>query len=248
MLNIIKLLFNYWKRSMGVPFCFVFPIISLLVFRSFTPLQSILPTILISSSLSNGIFGLGITYADIRNSVIMKKIRTLPLPKWKVILGIISFNFFIICLSSLWIFSFAVLFFRSGINFSQINWFYFILAIFLAITMGSVTGFLVGSFAPNAADAASSAFIIISTPVTFFSGQYIQINLLKKSNILSSIAKLFPFTYPFDIIRRSSFHNNLPAISNNLLFTDYLKPIIFSLLWISSLFVLAFYVYNSQKE
>ena len=62
-------------------FGFVFPIFYLLLFQLFIPLQSYLPMLLISTTLGSGIFGLGITYADIKNSVIIKKIRTLPLPK-----------------------------------------------------------------------------------------------------------------------------------------------------------------------
>ena len=62
-------------------FGFVFPIFYLLLFRLFIPLQTYLPMLLISTTLGSGIFGLGITYADIKNSVIIKKIRTLPLPK-----------------------------------------------------------------------------------------------------------------------------------------------------------------------
>lgn len=248
MLTIFKLMFNYWKRSAGVLFGFVFPLLSLLVFRSFIPLQAILPMMLISNSLGSGIFGLGITYADIRNSVIIKKIRTLPLPKWKVVSGIISFNFFISCLSNLWIFSFAALFFRSEINFSQINWLYLVLAVFLAITMASIIGFIIGSLASNSITAGNFAFLIMSFPVTFFSGQYIPISSIKNSDKLTLIAKSIPFSYPFDIIRRASLPDNLPTSGDNLLFTSYYWPVIFALIWIVSLLFLAFFVYQLKKE
>lgn len=250
---VFKLMFNYWKRSItNWLFNFLFPILFLLLygnfssFRSFVPLQSLLPMILIATSFRNGIFGLGIAYADIKNSVIIKKIRTLPLPRWKVILGIISFNFFITWVVNLWTFLIGAALYRKEIIFSQINWLYLILAVFLATTMASIIGFLIGSFSSSVRDANNYA-VLINLPAGFFSGQNIPMKMIKEGN-LSKISKFIPFSYPVDIISRAFYHYNLSEVENNLLFTNYLQPIIFALLWIICLLTLAFYVYNSRKE
>jgi ABC-2 type transport system permease protein len=242
MLAIFKLMFNYWKRSPGWMFGFIFPIFYLLLFQLFIPLQSYLPMLLISTTLGSGIFGLGITYADIKNSVIIKKIRTLPLPKWKVVSGIISFNFFITCLTNCWIFLFSALFFHSELNFAYINWFYLVLGFFLAAFMASIIGFLIGSLAANVQDAGNFAFFV-TMPSSFFSGQYIPIK--KISSKLGTVAKFIPFSYLNDIMKRAFSHYNISAIQDNLLFADYWQPIAFSLIWIVILFLLALYIYNS---
>ncbi|MCE8169345.1 MAG: ABC transporter permease [Candidatus Moeniiplasma glomeromycotorum] len=238
-------MFNYWKRSPGWMFGFIFPIFYLLLFRLFIPLQSYLPLLLISTTLGSGIFGLGITYADIKNSVIIKKIRVLPIPKWKVVSGIISFNFFITCLTNLWIFLFATLFFRSELNFTHINWFYLVVGFFLATLMASIIGFLIGSLASNIQDAGNFAFFI-TMPASFFSGQYIPIKAISRE--LGTVAKIIPFSYLNDIMKRAFSHYNLSAIKDNLLFANYWQPIIFSLLWIIGLFWLVLIIYKFQKE
>lgn len=87
--------------------------------------------------------------------------------------------------------------------------------------MASIIGFIIGSLAANAITAGNSAFLIMNLPVTFFSGQYIPISSIKKSDNLTLIAKLIPFSYPFDIIRRASLPDNFLTSNDNLLFTNY---------------------------
>lgn len=240
-------MFNYWKRSPSWMFGFIFPIFYLFLFRLLIPLQSYLPMLLISTTLGSGIFGLSITYADIRNSVIIKKIRTLPLSKWKVVGGIISFNFFITCLTCCWIFLVSTLFFRSELTFIHINWFYLILGFFLTAFLASTIGFLIGSLVANTRDAGNFAFLV-SMPAGFFSGQYIPMKKILENDKLGAIAKFIPFSYLTDIMGRAFSHYNLSAVKDNLLFTNYWQPIIFSSLWIVGLFLLALHVYKSQKE
>lgn len=240
-------MFNYWKRSPGWMFGFIFPIFYLFLFRLFIPLQIYLPILLISTTLGSGIFGLGITYADIKNSAIIKKIRTLPLPEWKVVSGIISFNFLITCLTNCWIFLVATLFFHSEITFAHINWSYLVLALILTAIMASTIGFLIGSFSTNIQDAGNFAFFI-NMPAGFFSGQYIPMKKLLESGKIGTIAKFIPFSYLNDIMKRAFSHYNISAVKDNLLFANYWQPITFSLLWIIGLLGLALFTYRVQKE
>ena len=72
----------------------------MIIFHTFTPAPVLLPSLLISTSLSAGVFGLAIIYAELKNSVIMKKIRATPLPRWKVVSEIIAFNTLVSLLAS----------------------------------------------------------------------------------------------------------------------------------------------------
>jgi ABC-type multidrug transport system permease subunit len=94
--------------------------------------------------------------------------------------------------------------------------------------MASIIGFLIGSISSNVRDANNYA-VLINLPAGFFSGQNIPMKMIKESN-LSQISKFVPFSYPVDIISRAFYHYNLSEVENSLLFTDYLKPIIFALL------------------
>lgn len=113
--------------------------------------------------------------------------------------------------------------------------------------MASIIGFIIGSLASNTITAGNFAFLIMNLPVTIFSGQYVSISRIKESENLTLVAKLIPFSYLFDIIRRASADNPL-NISDNVIFINYYQPIIFALLWIVGLLFLAFYVYQVKKE
>ena len=219
----------------------------MMIFQTFTPASTLLPNLLVSSALSNGVFGLAIIYSELRNSVIMKKIRATPLPQWKVVGGIISFNVFISLLANCWIFGVGAFFYRSDIIFSQINWFYLILAVFLATLLGSLFGFLIGSVAPNIQAAGNFAFFI-NMPSAFLSGIYVPMRQLLKNNNLALVAKFIPYSYPVNIANRAFSHYNLDSVKDNLLFANYHLPIIFSLLWIFGLFGLVLFVYRVRKE
>ena len=245
MLAVLKLLFNYWKRSFAWIFSFIFPLLTLFIFKNFTSVQALLPNFLISTALGNGVFGLAITYSDLKNSVIMKKIRTTPLPQWKVVGGIITFNTLISLLGGIWVFSIGSFFYRSQITFNYINWFYLLVALLLATLMGSLIGFFLGSIAPDLKTAGNLAFFI-NTPSNFLAGIFVPIERFE-SNALKQIAKFFPYSYPVSIANRAFSHANPVAIRNQLLFSTYHWPIFFSLVWIGSSFLLNLLVYRSQK-
>lgn len=246
MLAILKLLFNYWKRSFAWVFSFIFPLLTLLIFKNFTSVDSLLPNFLVSTALSNAVFGLAITYTDLKNSVIMKKIRATPLPQWKVVGGIITFNTLISLLGGIWVFLMGSLFYHSQITFNHVNWFYLLVALFLATLTGSLIGFLLGSISPNLRIASNLAFFI-NTPSNFLAGIFVPMNILLENNTLSRIAKFFPYSYPVSIANHAFSHSNLSAIQNKLLFSTYYWPITFSLVWISVLFSLNLLVYHFQK-
>ncbi|KLL01660.1 MAG: integral membrane protein [Mycoplasmataceae bacterium RC_NB112A] len=246
MLAILKLLFNYWKRSFAWIFSFIFPLLTLLIFKNFTSVNALLPNFLVSTALSNGVFGLAITYYDLKNSVIMKKIRATPLPQWKVVGGIITFNTLISLLGGIWVFFMGSIFCRSEMTFSHVNWFYLLIALLLATLTGSLIGFLLGSAAPDLRTAGNLAFFI-NTPSNFLAGIFVPMNILLKNETLSWIAKFFPYSYPVSIANHAFSHSNFTAIQNQLLFQTYHWPTFFSLIWISGLFGLNLLVYRSQK-
>jgi len=247
MLAILKLLFNYWKRSYSWIFSFIFPLLTLFIFKTFTPAQTLLPNFLISVAISNGVFGLAITYSDLKNSIIMKKIRATPLPQWKVVGGIITFNTLLSLLASGWVFLVGSVFYYSEITFSSINWFYLILAVLLATLLGSLIGFLLGSISPDLRTTSNLAFFI-NTPSNFLAGVYVPMKMVLENEPLSLIAKFFPYSYPVSIANHAFLHYNPPLfIQDSLLFLTYHWPIIFCLIWISGLFYLNLLVYRFQK-
>ncbi|MCE8159050.1 MAG: ABC transporter permease [Candidatus Moeniiplasma glomeromycotorum] len=209
-------------------------------------MQTLLPNFLISTALSNGVFGLAITYADLKSSMIMKKIRATPLPQWKVVGGVIIFNTLLSLLASGWVFLMGSLFYHSEVNFTSVNWFYLILAVLLATLLGSLIGFLLGSISPDLRTAGNFAFFI-NTPSNFLAGIFVPMNILLKNQTLSRIAKFFPYSYPVSIANRAFSHYNPPFIQGSLLFLTYHWPIVFCLIWISGLFLLNLLVYRSQK-
>ena len=246
MLAILRLLFNYWKRSYSWIFSFIFPLLTLFIFKTFTPVQTLLPNFLISAALSNGVFGLAITYADLKNSVIMKKIRATPLPQWKVVGGVITFNTLLSLLASGWVFLMGSVFYHSEIVFSSINWFYLILAVLLATLLGSLIGFFLGSVSPDLRTAGNLAFFI-NTPSNFLAGIFVPMDILLKNQTLSRIAKFSPYSYPASIANQAFSHHSPLPIQGSLLFLTYHWPIIFCLVWISGLFLLNLLVYRLQK-
>jgi ABC-type multidrug transport system permease subunit len=120
-------------------------------------------------------------------------------------------------------------FYRSDINFSQINCFYLLLAVFLATLLGSLIGFLIGSLAPNIQAAGNFAFFV-NMPSSFLSGIYVPMRQLLKNDKLGLVTKFIPYSYPVNVANRAFSHYNLDPVKDNLLFDNYRLPIIFSLL------------------
>jgi ABC-2 type transport system permease protein len=248
MLAILKLLFNYWRRSFAWIFSFIFPLLTLLIFKNFTSVPSLLPNFLVSTAISNGVFGLAITYSDLKNSVIMKKIRATPLPQWKVVGGIITFNTLLSFLGGIWVFFMGSFIYRNEptMTFSHVNWIYLSVALLLATLTGSLIGFFLGSISSDTRTTANLAFFI-NTPSNFLAGIFVPMKLLLKNDTLTKIAKFFPYSCPVSIANHAFSHSNFSAVSGELLFQTYHWPIIFSLIWIVGLFLLNLLVYRSQK-
>lgn len=243
-------MFNYWRRSPANWFFnFIFPLLFLAFFRNFIPLASLLPMFLVSTSFRNGVSSLAIAYTELKQSAILKKIPLLPLTRSKVVTGLIFFNSSLILSVDLWIFSWAGLLFGSEINFGQVKWFYFFLALFLGTLLASLVGFLIGSWVSNP-QSASNYLIITNLLATFFSGQNIPIEWIKKSSAMTRIAKLTPFSYPVNLAIRAFSHGNLidQSIQANLLFDNYWQPLIFCLAWIAILLLLAFWIHRFPND
>src|SRR6266540_2797650 len=103
------------------------------------------------------------------------------------------------------------------------------LAALLATLLGSLIGFLIGSIASDLRIASNLAFFI-NTPSNFLAGIYVPMKIMLKENNLSLIAKFFPYSYPVSIANHAFSHYQPPLVQDSLLFTNYLLPIIFSLI------------------
>ncbi|ENY69296.1 Hypothetical protein, predicted membrane protein [Metamycoplasma auris 15026] len=145
-----------------------------------------------------GIVSLAMSFSDLKETIIYKRISLLPLKPWIFVASIISFYTILIWLSGLWIFLFSLIWYKQ-LPLVTINFGYIILGmIFLSIICSSL-GLIVATITKDykSANAISMLFYL---PPAFISGMYLPISIIIKSEALRIIAITMPFSYPVSLI------------------------------------------------
>ncbi|EXU60489.1 ABC transporter permease [Mycoplasma mycoides] len=241
-----NLLFNYWKKSFhNIFFSFVFPCMFLAILSkvpSFN-IDDLIPGIIASACPVVGIISLSISFSDLKQTIIYKRITVLPLKPWIFIISIISFFTILTWLSAIWIFIFALIFWHSQINLVNIHAGFIILGvIFLSIICSSI-GVIIGSLAKDykIANAFSMLFYL---PPAFLSGMYLPIKVIIGSNVLKIISLFLPYTYPVTIINYGWNKTKSSFIFNSELWVF----ILISLLLVIGFITSAILIYKLKKK
>jgi ABC-2 type transport system permease protein len=187
---------SYWRNPASAFFTFAFPLIFLVIFASlnngttveFLGLdynQYYIPAIIAFGIMSATYTQLAITLSLRRQSGVLKRSRTTPLPAWAVIGGLFGNSALVAVLITILTTALGVL--AYGVTFPG---HYAALAVALAV--GAVTftalGVMVSTFVPNA-DAAPAVVNAVFFPVLFLSGTFFPVS---PSSSVARIADLFP--------------------------------------------------------
>ncbi|PZV99951.1 ABC transporter permease [Metamycoplasma auris] len=238
------LLFNYWRKSFhNVFFAFVFPIMSLLILSAIPKflIKDLVPGMIASAAPVVGIVSLAMSFSDLKETIIYKRISLLPLKTWIFVASIISFYTILIWISALWIFIFSLIWYKQ-LPLASINFGYLILGmIFLSIICSSI-GVIVATIAKDykTANAISMLFYL---PPAWISGMYLPINIILQSKVLKTISMTMPFSYPVTLINYGWDKNAL------LLFNEPIWVFVLISLGISILFIsLAIISFKFRKK
>ncbi|ABC01827.1 ABC transporter permease [Mycoplasma capricolum] len=206
-------------------------------------IQDLIPGIIASACPVVGIVSLSISFSDLKQTIIYKRIAVLPLKPWVFIISVISFFTILTWLSAIWVFIFSLIFWHSQINLTNIHTGYIILGVvFLSIICSSI-GVIIGSLTKDykIANAFSMMFYLLPA---FLSGMYLPIKIIIGSNILKIVSLCLPYTYPVTIINYAWNKN-----TSNLIFTTQLWPfILISLLLVSIFITSAILIYKFKKK
>ena len=239
------LLFSYWKKSFhNIFFSFIFPIMFLAIMNAaFNSHGSLTPGMVASACPVVGIVSLSISYSDLKDTIIYKRIAVLPLKPWVFITSIISFFTILTWLSAAWIFLFSLAVYGSSFSYaSGVNFGYFILGIVLLSIICSSIGVIIGCLAKDykIANAFSMLFYL---PPAFLSGMYLPINMITSSTALKILSMILPYTYPVSLI------NYGWGSEGALLFGSQVWPfILISILLVIAFVGLAIVVYKFRKK
>lgn len=238
---ILTLLFHHVRKSFQTIFLgFVLPIILLMILMAimgslehFNSIVSfVIPALSMSVAPILGIVSLASSYADLKNSIVIKRIGATPLKDWQFISCIIIFYSFLILIGIFWVLSFGFTFYHKHVNFEFINWGYVILASLLIAIMSSFFGLMIGIIASDSPTANALGFITY-IPTAFLSGQYIPYFVFARQQSLSIIAKIIPFSYPVSIMNCAWNHFNPSTVIKDVSMLDsYWLAIVISIGWI----------------
>ncbi|WFQ95134.1 ABC transporter permease [Mycoplasma feriruminatoris] len=241
-----SLLFNYWKKSFhNIFFSFIFPCMFLAILSKVPSFKvsDLIPGIIASACPVVGIISLSISFSDLKETVIYKRIAVLPLKPWIFIISIISFFTFLTWLSAIWVFIFSLIFWHSQINLNQINFGYIILGvIFLSIICSSI-GVMIGSLAKDYKIANAFSMLFYLLPA-FLSGMYLPIKIIISSNVLKIISLCLPYTYPVSIINYGWVQNTSSFIFGTQLWVFILISIVLVFIFVSG----AILIYKFRKK
>ncbi|MCE6056176.1 ABC transporter permease [Mycoplasmopsis agalactiae] len=228
------LLFNYWKKSFhNVFFAFVFPVMFLLILSAIPTFEvnDLIPGIIASACPVVGIVSLSMSFSDLKETIIYKRISVLPLKPWIFVASIISFYTILIWISALWVFIFSLTFWHSKIALGSINFGYIILGmIFLSIICSSL-GVIVAVIARDykMANALSMLFYL---PPAWVSGMYLPISVITKSSALKIIAMCLPFSYPVATINYG-WNKSLPLLFDSPIWVFILISLAVSVIFVA---------------
>jgi ABC-2 type transport system permease protein len=188
---------SYWRNPASAFFTFVFPLVFLVIFASLNNGSTIgflggldynqyyIPAIIAFGIMSATYTQLAITLALRRQSGLLKRSRTLPLPAWAVVGGLLGNSAVVALLIT-------ILTAGLGITAYGVTFPGHVLALVIALVVGAATfcalGVMVSTFAPNA-DAAPAVVNAVFFPVLFLSGTFFP---LQPGSTVARIADVFP--------------------------------------------------------
>lgn len=256
---ILVLLFHHVRKSFQTIFLgFILPIILLMILmaimgtlddRVHKLIGFVVPALCMSVAPILGIVSLASSYADLKNSIVIKRIGATPLKNWQFITCVILFYTFLILIGIFWVLSFGSAVYHQDIHFEFVNWGYLILAALLIAIMSSIFGLMIGIVANDSPTANALGFVTY-IPTAFLSGQYIPYFIFSEKSSLAIIAKIIPFSYPVSIMNRAWNHfNSTDWIAERVSMIDnYWIPIVVSFAWIIGLVGVVSLLYRFRRK
>ncbi len=188
---------SYWRNPASAFFTFAFPLIFLVIFASLNNgatvgflggldyNQYFIPAIIAFGIMSATYTQLAITLSLRRQSGVLKRARTTPLPAWAVLGGVLLNSAIVAALITALTTALGML--AYGVTFPG-----HFLALAVALATGAITfsslGVMVSTFVPNA-DAAPAVVNAVFFPLLFLSGSFFP---LEPDSTVSQIAGYFP--------------------------------------------------------
>jgi ABC-2 type transport system permease protein len=189
---------RFWRNPTSAIFTFVFPIMFLVIFASLNSndrikelgdirfAQYYVPSIIAFSIFSACFVNLAIATPYRRESGLLKRVRSTPLPPAIFLGGLIVSTLIIGALLSVVVTVTGVVFY--GVHFYTARLAALLVTFAVASSSCCALGLAVGTFVPNA-DAAPAIVNFIYFPIVFISGTFFPV---RQTSALAHIAALFP--------------------------------------------------------
>ncbi len=236
---------NFKNSKESIFFTFFFPVMLLLILGSIMPFKYIanglllVPTLVISLTTSSTIL------AEFKSSSIFKRIGTTKITKTQLILSLILFNVVLILVATLFLLAVIAIFNQlkigsfsyaeyvdgieviqdMSINFSKVNffeWLYILLAI-LSTTFGLLSiGLFIGTKVKSVSGA-NMVSLMIYFPLSFLTGVFLDISMIKSSNVMNTISLMLLPRWTFEPIVELIAEGSFTNVSHN--FMIYMGPI-----------------------
>lgn len=188
---------SYWRNPASAFFTFAFPLVFLVIFASLNNgatvaflgglayNQYFIPAIIAFGVMSATYTQIAITLSLRRQSGVLKRSRSTPLPAWAVLGGLIASAAVVSVLIAVLTASLGIV--AYGVVFPG-----HLLALVVALLLGAATfcavGVMVATFVPNA-DAAPAVVNAVFFPVLFLSGTFFPV---QPGSTIARIADVFP--------------------------------------------------------
>jgi ABC-2 type transport system permease protein len=205
---------SYWRNPASAFFTFAFPLIFLVIFASLNNGATVdilggldynqyyIPAIIAFGIMSATYTQLAITLSLRRQSGVLKRARTTPLPAWAVLGGLLLNSAVVAVLITVLTTALGIL--AYGVTFPG-----HYAALAVALLIGAVTfsalGVMVSTFVPNA-DAAPAVVNAVFFPVLFLSGTFFPV---RPDSTVAHIADLFPIRH-FNLAVFAAFDPRVP--------------------------------------
>ena len=169
-------------------------------------INSTIAGVSIAAITGNGLNGLSVRLSQWKQSTIIKRIGSTPLKKWEFLASVIIFYINIMMFQTLWITTWAFIFFHSQIGLSgdialsgssyviQLHPLFILISMFLTMIFAVSFGVIISTISRDV-NTISSLAIMVFLPAAFLSGQYIPISTIDQSQVLSFISKIWPQRY-----------------------------------------------------
>jgi ABC-2 type transport system permease protein len=194
---------TFWRSREAAIFVFLFPPLLFVLLASVfgdgtengRPVSSYLVAGLIGYAVANtALGGLAITLVIRRESGILKRLRSTPLPGWLYIVAVLLSNLFVVALQSLTVVGLGVLLFDADMPARPLP---FIVTLVLGAVAFAGLG-LAAAALIQSAEAVAAVVNVIVLPMSFLSGSFGETENLPA--VLEALADVLPLKYLIEIV------------------------------------------------